>query len=185
MRFELTQDCLYKKHQTSDLNRWIWCCILAFLFLLTFPAIYAQQNGTLKVEEQSFTIQWINEFPSSESKQKTGFGEKVSGIIFGEKDIELIKPFAILAENPENFLVLDQGLGTLVKNIDGLSEIPPALRKGNKEYPSLAGMCFFQDNQILFTDSRQNKVFMLSADQKELRMLNDSLDQPTGIAWSE
>ncbi len=26
---------------------------------------------------------------------------------------------------------------------------------------------------------------MLSADQKELRMLNDSLDQPTGIAWSE
>lgn len=81
------------------------------------------------MEEQSFTIQWINEFPSSESKQKTGFGEKVSGIIFGEKDIELIKPFAILAENPENFLVLDQGLGTLVKNIDGLSEIPPALKE--------------------------------------------------------
>ena len=140
------------------------------------------QNG----KEGSYTVRWVSEYPSSENKQNESFKEKVSDLVFGKKKVEISKPFAILGEGPNRFWLLDQGTGSLANITDGNIEIPFAFRKENTIYPSLTGICFFQDKQILFSDSRLNKIFILSANQKQLKVLNDSLslEQPTGIAWS-
>ena len=162
--------------------------VLYFIFQVLFPfyLLKGQLNSNSPNYSEPHSIRWVGEFPSKENKENSGFMEKVSGIILGKRKAEITKPFAILGESPDNFWILDQGSGTIVKNSKGISEIPMAMRKENNTYPSLAGISSFQNNQILFTDSRLNKIFILSSDQREIKELNDTLilEQPTGIAWS-
>jgi len=157
---------------------------LLYLFLpfATLGQPYPSQTAT----RNSYSIQWVGEFPSGESRQNSVFKEKVAGVILGKKKTVLSKPFAVLAESPDTFWILDQGLGTIIRNTKGISNVPSALKKANKRFPSLAGICSMPDNQLLFTDSRLNRIFVLSSDHKKLQILNDSLvlEQPTGIAWS-
>ena len=53
-------------------------------------------------------------------------------------------------------------------------------------FPSLVGITAFHNTEILFTDSQLNQLFLVNAEKKECRILNDSLklNQPTGIAYS-
>ena len=163
--------------------------VLYFIFQVLFPfyLLKGQLNSNSPNYSEPHSIRWVGEFPSKDAKQNSGFKEKVAGIILGNKKAEITKPFSVLGIDPNNFWILDQGSGTIIVNSNGRSEIPAALRKENMPYPSLAGICSFIDNQILFTDSRLNQIFILSKDGKKLNKLNDSLklDQPTGIAWSE
>ena len=160
---------------------------LTILVLIPFSFTHGQLNSISELETEPYTVEWIGEFPSKDSKQSTAFKDKMAGIILGKKKAEISKPFSIFGTNPNNFWILDQGIGMIIRNSEGTSEIPLALRKENKIYPSLAGICAFTDENLLFTDSRLNQIFILSKDGKDLRKFNDSLklDQPTGIAWSE
>ena len=160
---------------------------LTLLFLIPFSFTQGQLNSISGQETESYSVEWIGEFPSKDSKQSSAFKEKIAGIILGKKKAEISKPFSIFAANLNNFWILDQGTGIIIRNSEGTGEVPLALRKENKIYPSLTGICAFNDENLLFTDSRLNQIFILSKDGKDLRKLNDSLklDQPTGIAWSE
>ena len=68
-----------------------------------------------------------------------------------------------------------------------MGEIPHYLIKKNIEFPSLVGICETSPGEILFTDSYLNKIFLLSAINKELKLLNDTLilNKPTGIAFNK
>jgi sugar lactone lactonase YvrE len=160
---------------------------LIILILIPFSVAQGQMNTINGQEVESYSVEWIGEFPSKDSKQSSAFKEKMAGIILGKKKVEISKPFSIFGSNPNNFWILDQGIGMIIRNSGGTSEIPLALRKENNIFPSLAGICAFTDENLLFTDSRLNQIFILSTDGKTLRKLYDSikLDQPTGIAWSE
>ncbi len=186
MNFKPVSKYSRKSYNKRRFQGGLFVIILVSLFLFPFSIALGQLNSAQSGVTLSYSVKWVGEYPSKGGKQNSGFMEKVSGIILGKKKVEITKPFAILGKSPDNFWVLDQGSGTLIKNDNGQSEVPPALRKENMQYPSLTGICSFPNNQILFTDSRLNKIFILSSNQKDLRVLNDSLslDQPTGIAWS-
>jgi DNA-binding beta-propeller fold protein YncE len=51
---------------------------------------------------------------------------------------------------------------------------------------SLVGICYGPNSSILFTDSHARTIYSLTAEKKNLRILNDTLklEQPTGIAYS-
>ncbi|MEI6575398.1 MAG: 6-bladed beta-propeller [Bacteroidota bacterium] len=137
---------------------------------------------------QTKDIRWLSQFPPAlNDKKQKSLAKRITEFVVGKKEeIQLIKPMAVFASNPDTFLLLDQGIGALLEVQGKKIEYPHSLRKKFINMNSLIGICETPGRAILFTDSKRNKIFEISTDRKELVSLNDSLQlqQPTGIAWS-
>lgn len=157
------------------------------LFVFVFSDI-SLKSQSFYIDTDSL-IQWISQYPSnSKNTSKTSFTKKLGDFILGEnEDLRLIKPMAVAAISPDTFFVIDQEAGVpfVIRN-QQLEKIKSVKRK-NHFFPSLIDMCFFKDQEILFTDSKLNKIYRIKPDQKNVEVFNDSLDlnQPTGIIYVE
>ncbi len=160
---------------------------LLILGSLSFLSGIKVRDDIFSGKQKSWTVKWVEEYPPPGKIKSNSFGEKVSGIVLGKKEISLMKPFGVLAKNNRDFWILDQGVGTLIHVSHNESTVPAVLKKQKTSYPSLAGLCAFGENRLLFTDSRLNKIFLFYTDRKKVKTLNDSLqlERPTGIAWSQ
>jgi len=96
------------------------------------------------------------------------------------------KPVNILAYDLGSFWILDQGNGLVYRNSGGTLSLPRALRRKKPDLSSLVGITAAWNDNLLFTDSRENKVFRLTPEGRELEVFNKgvTLNQPTGIAYS-
>ena len=163
--------------------------LIGILFLFSF--VKADAQDTLNaIKDQSFKthkVQWVNQFPSLDKNKKNAKKGWFTRLIFGNKNNpELIKPIAIYALSPNEFTILDQGSATIFQVKNYQKKIPKVLRKHKFNFSSLVSFCKFSNNEILFTDSRSNKIFKLNEEQNKLDVFNNNLQlqQPTGIAYS-
>ncbi|MHC1706609.1 MAG: 6-bladed beta-propeller [Bacteroidales bacterium] len=154
--------------------------ILFFLIFFISFHLFAQEVNTPY-------IKWVKNFPPAKPvKKQKNMAQKLAELVTGKKEeIKMIKPVAILASNPDTFLVLDQGTGSLLQVADKTLSIPQGLRKQFHDFNSLIGMCVIDNHEILFTDSGLNKVFKINEEKKNITEWNDTLKfkQPTGIAY--
>ena len=169
----------------------IYCLILCSgILLFSFSKSTAQDTTYIDVLDLMETkgVQWVNQIPhlkGEEKKLKKGWFKR---LLFGKDNRTSIqKPINVIAFDPENCIIFEQGNGTLFAVENDKIEVPRLLRKDDTYFPSLVGACVLPDNSVLFTDSKLNKVFSLSEDRKHLSELNDKLElsQPTGIAYSK
>ncbi|MCX6276994.1 MAG: 6-bladed beta-propeller [Bacteroidetes bacterium] len=165
---------------------------LVFLALLFtgFSTLGNSQDTTKISSLQTIDLPhviWIKQWPSPDKKRESHtFKARFNSIFLGKKPLVLSKPVSVLAFNPDDFWILDQGAGSVFHVQGDMGDIPHYIRKSDFELSSLVGMCSASTAGILFTDSGAKKVFRISPDKKKIEILNDSLtlDQPTGIAWS-
>jgi len=172
------------------------------LVFAAFFSVSAQDHDTIKNEHdhESYSVRWVSQYPAltikkeastekdkdlnkrSSKKNKNWF----TNLLFGKKPADLIKPMSVLANSPDLFWIADQGIGSFFLVQNGVGEITQFRNKDIENLPSIVGSCFFQDDQILFTDSKLNKIFQFLPGNKDLQIFNDSasLEQPTGIAYS-
>jgi sugar lactone lactonase YvrE len=130
---------------------------------------------------------WVNQWPSRDQKQKDHtFRERFNSIFLGKKTAVLSRPVSVLAYNPENLWILDQGACSVFHAEGKLGDIPHFLKKADLDFSSLVGICATPHSGILFTDSHAKKIYRILPEKKKVQILHDSLflDQPTGIAWS-
>ncbi len=163
-------------------------------FAFCFSALIlhiGQAQGTTIVEDTNTAkdpfIQWVGQFPlASEDAPTPGILKRIGKFFLGKNKPLLSKPISILVHDVENYLVLDQGYKSIVQVTGNQSEFPKFLGRKGMEFPSLVGICSIANQEILFTDSRLNKIFVVPADRKKVSVWNDSLklNQPTGIAYS-
>lgn len=153
---------------------------------------YAQTQLTDKFDydlnSDTTFIRWISKFPSSEGNiGKQGILSSIGEFLIGKKFNEVKKPISILADNPNLFWILDQGSGMIVEVNNNIGEIPKSFNKKIERFTSLIDVCSTPNKDILFTDSRLNKIYLLSEGNKRLQVLNDSLilKKPTGLAYSQ
>lgn len=134
----------------------------------------------------SFYVQYIGQFPSGEKNSTTGFFERIGKAVLGGEPLQPGQPVNIMAYDSGTFWILDQGNGMVYMNSGGTLSLPRALRRKKMSFSSLVGITAAGDDDVLFTDSRENKVFRLSAGGREFGVFGGdiTLDQPTGIAWS-
>ena len=166
--------------------------ITGILVNLIIIKVYAQDS--LSVKQRANTapsyISWISQYPVyKDKKTQPNFLKFLVTLVFGKskKEQPLTRPVAVCAVSPQNFMILDQGSKSIFDVQDKKADIPRCIKKKGDYFSSLVGMCSLPDNEILFTDSRLNKIYRLSANRKKETVLNDSLQlqQPTGIAYSE
>jgi len=160
----------------------------SFLFILMLGIAQDPVNSQNYQASNTRLVQWVSQYPvDGIQKTRSSFLDQVAQFVFGKRNIpKITKPNAILASNPLSFLVMDQGSATLFKVQNNEKRIPKALKKEKFNFPSLVCLCSFSNNEILFTDSRLGKIYVLNEEQKKLKVLNDELvlRQPTGIAYA-
>ncbi len=161
-------------HIGKDLRRTLLLVPGLMMLLLPVPA-GAQPRA-------EYSIRFIGQFPEQEGRSRD-LGDRLSRIVFGKKPREVIKPFNVLAADPGHFWILDQGAGGVFEVRKGEEELIRAMKKDKRVFPSLVGICETPDGELLFTDSRLNRVMLSSGG--DLRGFADtvSLIQPTGIAY--
>ena len=163
--------------------------LIGTLFMFFFTNVEAQKNINEVKTIETFRAQWINQFPLPKEQKKVSNKGWLTKFLFGKKNnLEITKPTDIIATNANSFFLLDQGAGTIF-NIDitnNRQRISKTLKKSKINFSSLVNFCLLPTNEILFTDSRLNKIYKLNEEQKKLTVLVDSiqLNQPTGIAYS-
>lgn len=158
------------------------------LFLLYFQS-NAQKITSIKSNAtERYQVKWVSQFPPTNNNGKTSKKNWFFTFLFGRKNIpKITKPLAIIALDSTNFMILDQGAGTIFNINDNKLRVPKILKKKKEKFPSLVNFCKLPSNEILFTDSRLNNIYRMNEKQKTLTIFNDSLllKQPTGIAYSK
>lgn len=133
----------------------------------------------------SYEISWISQFPESDSLKRASVVERISGLVFGKKAVEVVKPFNIVAYGPGSYRIIDQGNGSLFFVDNGEIQVLKSMKKSGLAFPSLVGVCLLPGGDLCFTDSRLNGIYRVS--DKEVLNFADTIafQQPTGIAYSE
>jgi DNA-binding beta-propeller fold protein YncE len=156
--------------------------------LIILICILVNKHNTIKAQSSDQThILWVKEYPEKKTANKPKFSKRLVEFILGVKNATtLSKPVSLYATNPSTFIVLDQGIQSILDVKNDIAEIPHIIKKKYPQLTSLVGICAMPNNDILFTESRLNKIFVLNSDKKKISILNDSLklQQPTGIAYS-
>ncbi len=110
------------------------------ILLMAFVAFLPGLSPCL-AQADEYQIKWIAQFPTKEGKKKQGLGEKISRVVFGKRPQAVVKPFSIVADNPEHFWILDQGAGSVFELEDGVTQSLKAVKKADGIFPSLVGLC--------------------------------------------
>ena len=162
--------------------------LIVYILLLFNLVNIAGQDSTSYDQNESDRniIQWIGQYPDVKNDKNDGFKSKLGDIVFGKKANLIIKPITVIASDPEHFWILDQGNGMLVEKEFNKGKIPNQFSRRDEPFSSLVGLCFLSNDELLFTDSRENQIFKFTQGNKNLEILNDTLklQQPTGIAYS-
>ena len=168
----------------SKLFFYLPACLLHF-----FPA-QAQDKTVTQSDRDAAQpyIMWVSQYPAVKEKEtRESTVKKIyEFLVQKNKKAALVRPVAILASSPLNFWVLDQGGETVFQVQKDKMVTPHSIRKKDNYFSSLIDVCSMANGDILFTDSRLNKIFILNHHDKSLSVFNDSLvlQQPTGIAYS-
>lgn len=157
------------------------------LLILISPILYSQviTGENNKVSEDGF-IRWVAQYPPDRSERKSTFFQKLEKIIFGPEPELIFKPVCAISDDHSKIWILNQGNGKLIAVSEDKTYIPPELSRKNLIFPSLVSACIIPGKGIIFTDSSQDKVYLLAEDGEEIREFCDqnALNQPTGVAYS-
>ena len=149
--------------------------IVIFLSLLLLHPLRAQS-------EVAYEVNWVGAYPDKEGETKPGFAERVSRMVFGQKAEEVVKPFNVVAASQDQFWILDQGTGGVFQISKGQGVLIRSMKRSTQDFPSLVGLCRMSGGDLLFTDSRLNRVLRIREDLLLNFADSIALDQPTGIA---
>ena len=162
--------------------------ILLFTVFVGIHASYAQDSTYVDVLDffEMNQVNWVSQIPSLKEdvkKQSKGWFKR---LVLGKKEITTLqKPVMAIPLGINKTIILDQGNGTLFLTEEDKLTIPKILKKEETQFSSLVGACLLPNKDVLFTDSRLNGIYKLSADQKTISGFNTApLEQPTGIAYA-
>jgi DNA-binding beta-propeller fold protein YncE len=150
---------------------------IAGLLLCLFVLVSARAQS-----DAEYSVRWIGQYPGEAGQHTKDFGERLSRLVFGKQAREVIKPFNVLASDPGQYWILDQGAGGVFEVLDGEAQLLRPLKRAKEEFPSLVGICETGSGDIFFTDSRLNRVMRVTDGELLPFAASLSFDQPTGVA---
>lgn len=160
--------------------------IIIFVLNVFWVGQITHAQKTIGFNDTVEFIKWVNVYPNKDVVKQVEFKKKLGQLIFGKKELELVKPISLIGSDSSMLVVLDQTSGSIIKFNNGEMEIPTFILKQKAFFSSLVSISHFKDEAYLFTDSSEDKVYILDINNKKLKKFNNEtiLAQPTGIAYS-
>ncbi|NOZ34324.1 MAG: 6-bladed beta-propeller [Chlorobi bacterium] len=169
------------------MNKYFKQIILLIGFLIAGNAFCLSQD-TLNNDSATLTkkILWIGKYPQYKNDADIKISKKIINFITGKKTIVLKKPISVVVDNSDIMWITDQGMQRIIKVKNNFGEVLKVFKKDTNNFSSLVGLCLSFDNNILFTDSYLNSVFLFNENKNQIIKFNKNseLIQPTGIAYS-
>jgi DNA-binding beta-propeller fold protein YncE len=158
--------------------------LLGILLLACFSFGIVQNS----VKSSNHSVKWISQISLLDEYQKDkSFLSSIVDFLTGTESTNLIKPISITLSGNNKIWILDQGINSPLFIDNDESGI--TLFNDDEEFhsPSMVGICKFEKDEILYTDSKLNKIYKCDPSEEIPFVLNDTLklNQPTGIAYSE
>lgn len=173
-----------------DMKRFKSTTLFSILLLTTANLYSSPLNGAdsnIAHDEKTFSVEFVREiFSTSDLLKEKSIGEKIIDWILGDDDINFIRPMGVICNGKKGLVVLDQGGGFLAI-IDTIEQkVKLILDEEDRLFPSLVGLCKFDENSFLFTESRQNRIYAYNLKNNSTYLFSKSVDlnQPTGIAYN-
>jgi DNA-binding beta-propeller fold protein YncE len=162
--------------------------VVLYFFIFSSINLHGQErpfDNRSQSERETF-IKWTGSLPNASSKENIGFFEKIINFITGYEPVVFNNPVSVSVKNSNSYLVVNQGNGNILDYHENETSILPVFKKEENYYPSLVGLCSFGNEGFLLTDSKLNKVFLISPDGRKIAPFGDAvnLNRPTGIAFS-
>jgi len=157
-----------------------------FSFSIVLSGQVTTPNYGISGKDDPF-IRWVASFPSDATRSEAGFLERIFNFIVGYETVVFNNPVNVFARGIHDYWIINQGDGTILHYLKGKAGKVPAFKKMDDVFPSMVGICAISSDDMLFTDSRLNKIITLSDEGKKYGTFNDTntLFRPTGIAFSE
>lgn len=155
--------------------------LVFIIFMLIFFAENSAQNNydTSNV----YKVKFIRSITSIQDIENQNFFSKIFSLILGEEYSRLQKPISLIAKDSVELIILDQGLSKLVSINTKKKKFE--IIETNITFPSLISICKFNGDKYLFTDSKNDKIYIYNHQTNTIKSLNDSLwlNKPTGIGF--
>lgn len=159
--------------------------IVIFYFHYFANSDFAQISNITKDPDGNtpFTVEFISQFSTTKDfKKSEGLSNRIFNFLFGSAEKRLIKPISMTIIANNSWIIIDQGNNSVMYLQSDKGDF---YNLSKTTFPSPTGICAGSENQIYFTDSYLNKIFMGNISDKKFKILNDSmtLKRPTGIAF--
>jgi 6-bladed beta-propeller len=154
--------------------------IFIFFVLTVCSESFTQTNSDSGL---SHRVNFVKSLTSIKDIENQNIFDKLASFILGDTDVKLQKPISVIVNDTNKLIILDQGLLSLI-TFDLKENIVDEI-DSKFEFPSLISISQFKDQQCLFTDSKNNKVYTYNYQLETIESLNDSIDlnRPTGIGY--
>ncbi len=153
-----------------------------FIVILLAGGLFREPLGA---QSRPFTIKWVAEVSTADRfLDDVSLWNRIRDFIFGPADFALKQPISVFARSADDFWIMDRGYNNIIHADRGghIFSVLPVNEKMAMNSP--VAVCEDVGGRLLFTDSRQNRIYMLDPDNGQQQILNDtlSLNRPTGIA---
>ncbi len=141
----------------------------------------------LQAQPKSFSVSWVAEVSTAKGFLDEGsLWNRIRDFIFGPTTFALKQPISVLALSASNFWVMDRGYNNIIHADRDRHFFSPLPTDDKAALNSPVAVCRGADGRLLFTDSRQNRIYVLNPANGERQVLNDTLalNRPTGIAFN-
>ncbi len=141
----------------------------------------------LQAQSRPFAVHWVAEVSAARPFLDDGsLWNRIRDFIFGPTDFALKQPISVFARSADDFWIMDRGYSNIIHADRGQHFFSPVPVDDKLAMNSPVAVCEGADGRLLFTDSRQNRIYVLDPANGQQQVLNDSLilNRPTGIAYN-
>mgnify|MGYP005838421379 CR=1 FL=1 len=149
--------------------------VLIILFSTSFSSGQTAQN---KLE-----IKWVKNIPDPYVRERKSPLQIIENIFLGSAGLNISRPVDIAISSKDNGWILSQGNGEIIK-FKGQVLSPAKIKNNNKtHFKSLVSGCFINGTGLLFSDSAEENIYLLTEEGKLSMFCKEGiLQRPTGIA---
>lgn len=159
---------------------------IIYISLLFFLLSIDLHLFAMSIDTTRYTVQLVKILNGTDDfEDNKGFFSKVGSFLFGSDIKKFVKPFNLFAFDTNKLIVMDPGLFTPVLYDYNQNDFILINEEIQIPMQSLVGITQISDNEIIFSDSELNKIFVYNLKTSSIKPLNDSLklDKPTGLAY--
>lgn len=147
-------------------------------YFLIFTLSFSQSHN-------KFAIKFVETIDNVDAISNNSLLDRMSDLLFGDENINLVKPIYALASDSLHLWVVDQGVNGIIK-IDKRDGDVSVINYDSK-FHSFVSLCELPNNEILVTDSKKNEIYFYSGEKDQIRIFSNhpKLNRPTGITYNK
>ncbi len=157
----------------------------ARFFFTTLIILFSTSFLSGQSAEKKLEIEWVKNIPDQYARERKSPLQIIENIFLGSAISNISRPVDIALSSKDNGWIVSQGNGEIIK-FQGQILSATKIKNNNKtQFKSLVSGCFITGIGLLFSDSAEENIYLLTEEGKLSTFCKEViLQRPTGIAYN-